>query len=93
MFDREDSDDDIGPAVLNEVSRVNAQLAKRNAMLEKTMATAAFEEPDIYDYDGAYDSFKAQGVSKHQLSQATSSSREAPVCALDHFYLPINTND
>mgnify|MGYP006201211441 CR=1 FL=1 len=78
MFDRDDSDDE-GPAVSNDVTRVNAQLAKRNALLEKSMATAASEEPDIYDYDGAYDSFKRQETSKHQLSQATAASREAPV--------------
>jgi len=83
MFDRDDSDEEEGSVVNNDVSRVNAQLAKRNAQLEKTMATAASEEPDIYDYDGAYDSFKAQETSKHQLSQATTASREAPV-RVDH---------
>ncbi len=77
MFDRDDSDEDSS-AVSNDVSRVNAQLARRNAVLEQTMSAAASAEPDIYDYDGAYDSFKAKEQAKHQLSQPIA-SKEAPV--------------
>ena len=77
MFDRDDSDEDSS-AVSNDVSRVNAQLARRNAILEQTMSAAANAEPDIYDYDGAYDSFKAKEQAKHQLSQPIA-LKDAPV--------------
>lgn len=80
MFDRDDSDDDNSTAT-NDVSRVNAQLAKRNTVLEQTMSAAVNAEPDIYDYDGAYDSFKAKEQAKHSLSQPIA-TKEAPVSIL-----------
>lgn len=80
VFDREDSDEDDGPSAASDVSRVNAQLSRRNAVLEQSMAAAATD--DIYDYDGAYDSFKAKEVTTHKLSQAAS-TREAPVRIID----------
>ena len=75
-MDDSDEDDNTGG---NDVSRVNAQLARRNAANVVAMnATLAAEDPSIYDYDGAYDSFKAEKVTTHHLSQSIA-TQEAPV--------------
>jgi hypothetical protein len=76
-FRTDDSDDDDGNAA-NDIARVNAQLAKRRAADEAALLAAANEDPSIYDYDGSYDTFKAEKVSTHQLSQPTV-SKEPPV--------------
>lgn len=76
-FSMDDSDDDN--TSMNDVARVNAQLAKRRAADEAALLAAANEDPSIYDYDGSYDSFKAAEVKTHQLSQAVAASKDAPV--------------
>jgi hypothetical protein len=76
-FQADDSDDDDGNTG-NDIARVNAQLAKRRAADEAALLAAANEDPSIYDYDGSYDTFKAEKVSTHQLSQPTA-SKEPPV--------------
>lgn len=79
VFSRDDSDDEESSAPANDIARVNAQLAKRSSVIAPVIVGDG--DPSIYDYDGAYDSFKAPDKVTHQLSQATSSSREAPVSA------------
>lgn len=77
VFSRDDSDDEESSAPANDIARVNAQLAKRSSVIAPVIV--GDDDPSIYDYDGAYDSFKAPDKVTHQLSQASSSSREAPV--------------
>jgi coiled-coil domain-containing protein 55 len=55
----EDEKEDSGETLTNR-SRVNQQIAKEQAALRKrAQAAAASLEESVYDYDGAYDSFKA----------------------------------
>jgi hypothetical protein len=76
-FRTDDSDEDDDNAA-SDIARVNAQLAKRRAADEAALLAAANEDPSIYDYDGSYDTFKAEKVSTHQLSQP-SVSKDPPV--------------
>ncbi len=65
--DLEDDDDD---GINNDIDRVNLQLRKRNNLgMEKLAAATATD--DIYDYDGAYDTFKAAEVTSHPLSRVS----------------------
>lgn len=77
-FSMDDSDDDDGGKAVNEIARVNAQLAKRRAADEAALAAASIDDPSIYDYDGEYDKFKSSEVKSHHLSQP-STSKEPPV--------------
>ena len=75
-FNMDDSDDDN--TTMNDVARVNAQLAKRRAADEAAVLAAANEDPSIYDYDGSYDTFKEAEIKTHQLSQPVIASKDAP---------------
>jgi hypothetical protein len=75
----DDSDDDSS---LKDVSRVNSLLTRRSAASEraatKIHSDALAEDPSAFEYDNAYDSFKAVEVKSHALSQSTT-NQEAPV--------------
>lgn len=67
---KDDLEDDDEDGVNNDIDRVNLQLRKQNNMgMEKLAASTAVD--DIYDYDGAYDTFKAAEVTSHPLSRAS----------------------
>jgi hypothetical protein len=69
---------------------VNAQLAKQNEKAASLLEAAALDDSSIYDYDGAYDSFKAPKA-VHHLSQQTTSS-EAPVSFAHSLFLLTRLN-
>lgn len=75
----DDSDDDSN---LKDVSRVNSLLTQRSAASEraatKIYSDALAEDPSAFQYDDAYDSFKATEVKSHALSQSITNP-EAPV--------------
>ena len=64
MFGGSDDDDGEGDEEepLSERGRVNQQIAKEQAALRKraqaAAAAATAENPNVYDYDGVYDSFR-----------------------------------
>lgn len=67
---------------------MNAQLARRSCVIAPTIV--GDDDPSIYDYDGAYESFKAPDKVSHQLSQADTKSREPPVRVLIVFAFAAN---
>lgn len=78
----DDSDDDSS---LKDVSRVNSLLTRRSAASEraatKIYSDALAEDPSAFEYDDAYDSFKAVEVKSHALSQSNANN-EAPVSSI-----------
>jgi coiled-coil domain-containing protein 55 len=60
------------------VGRVNRTLLQKSAVAEKEQQKlydeALGQDPDVFDYDGVYDSMKASQMASHALSQTT----EAP---------------
>ena len=61
-----------------DVGRVNRILLQKSAVAQKEQQKlyddALGQDPDVFDYDGVYDSMKASQMATHALSQAT----EAP---------------
>ena len=73
-YDEEDDDNDNDQPT-NDSGRqaVNQQIVKEQAALRKRAqeALATAEDPSMYDYDGAYDSFKPDVEKKKAQSETT----------------------
>ena len=67
--------DDCEEQPLNDIERVNKRLreanTRKNEEAEKAQAQALTEDSSIFDYDGAYDSFKSKECER-QISAKTS---------------------
>lgn len=68
----DDEDDAAASTAASGRQAVNQQIAKEQAALRKRAhaALTAVEDPNMYDYDGAYDTFKAQEEDTHGQKKA-----------------------
>ena len=76
------SDDELDDSAnAGGISRVNRSIVQRSSNAEREAAKiyseALSEDSSVFDYDGAYDSFKTAAAASHPLSRPTLS--EAPV--------------
>ena len=71
--------DDVDTSELSGREQVNRQIAAEQAALRKRAqaAAAAIEDPSVYDYDGAYDSFKQEEEEDKEAKKAQDSDKKS----------------
>lgn len=68
-------DDDLNDSIQGVNKKLIRSASKIDKDVEKVHASAMAEDPNIFDYDGSYDHFKASHASSHPLSKAAPTSR------------------
>ena len=80
MMDEDDDDDDGIPSSSgNNRKAVNEQIALEQAALRRRAQAAltSVEDPSVYDYDGAYDSFKINDNNNNDTKQKSNNDESA----------------